>query len=68
MHILPAHSLNLNSPFPKLLTNQVNVYSVGLYLESGSLSKLKGFKGKSKEALAKDSGYYAVLQKPGLHR
>ena len=47
---------------------QVNVYSVGLYLESSSLAKLKGFKGKSKEGLAKDSSYYAVLQKPGLHR
>lgn len=46
----------------------MNVYSVGLYVDSASLYKLKGFKGKTKEVLAKDASYYAALQKPGLSR
>lgn len=41
---------------------------MGLFLDSASLYKLKGFKGKTKEALAKDASYYAALQKPGLNR
>lgn len=45
------------------------MYSVGLYVDSASLPKLKGFcKGKTKEALAKDAAFYAALQKPGLNR
>ena len=47
---------NHHSP-SSLHTPQVNVYSVGLYLESSYLYKLKGFKGKAKDALAKVGGF-----------
>ena len=34
--------------------------------ESAHLFKLKAYKGKDAEALAKDKGYYTALQKPGV--
>ena len=47
---------------------KVNVYSVGLYLESSSLSKLKAYKGKDTQTLTKDKSYYQTLLKPGMGR
>jgi len=53
-----------------LFVVEVNVYSVGLYVESGHMSKLKQFKGKDAEGLSKEKGYYATLmkEKNGMNR
>jgi len=48
-----------------LFVVEVNVYAVGLYLETSLLGRLKAFRGKSSEALAKEVKYYATLMKEG---
>lgn len=53
-----------------LFVVEVNVYAVGLYVESAHLGKLKGFKGKDADSLSKEKGYYALLtkEKSGMNR
>eukprot|EP00624_Nannochloropsis_granulata_P006717 evm.model.NODE_50911_length_11972_cov_44.183846.2 len=53
-----------------LFVVEVNVYAVGLYVESAHLGKLKSFKGKDAEGLSKEKGYYALLtkEKSGMNR
>jgi len=53
-----------------LFVVEVNVYSVGLYVESSHLGKLRQFKGKDAEVLSQEKGYYATLmkEKNGMNR